>query len=182
MTTIVAMIKDNKVYMGADHLGSDGFVKTEFVKNNKLFKNGDFMIGYTTSYRMGQILEYSWAPPVRKENITDDQYFYKDVLDSIRQCFKDNDYGDKNGPDYQAGNFLVGWKGRIFEVQNAHALEHVKFASVGSGSYHALGALLALDIINHQAEPHRLLEIALDVAGDTVCTAGNGTYSFMQED
>ena len=31
MTCMVAMIEDGKVWMGADHLGSDGFIKTEYV-------------------------------------------------------------------------------------------------------------------------------------------------------
>lgn len=181
MTCVVAMIEDGKVYMGADHLGSDGFVKAEFVKNDKVFKNGDFLIGYTTSFRMGQILQYSWNPPARSEGVSDDVYFYKHVLDSIHSCFKGNGFGEKRATDWEFGNFLVGWKGRLFEVENAMALEHEKFASVGSGCYHALGALKALGMTYQCGIPERILEIALDVASGSVCTVGSGKYTFIKE-
>lgn len=182
MTAIVAKIHEGYVWMGADHLGSDGFVKTEFIENSKVFKNGDFLIGYTTSFRMGQILQYSWKPPYRVEGISDDQYFYKAVLDSIRNCFKDNDYGDKVGVDWQSGNFLVGWKGRLFEVENAHALEHKQIAAVGSGCYHAIGAMKALlKVKKYEDDPQAFLECALEVATGSVVSVGK-QYSFIHED
>lgn len=181
MTCIVAMIEDGKVWMGADHLGSDGFIKTEYVKNDKVFKNGDFLIGYTTSFRMGQILQYSWSQPTRPEGVSDDVYFYKHVLNSFHQCFKDNDYGQKRDEDWSFGEFLVGWKGRLFVVQNSIALEHERFASVGSGCYHALGAMKALALSGYLEGPQQTLEIALEVASGSVCTVGGGKYTFITE-
>lgn len=181
MTCVVAVKYEGKVWMGADHLGSDGFIKTEFIENSKVFKNGDFLIGYTTSFRMGQILQYSWRPPHRVEGISDDQYFYKTVLDSVRNCFKDNDYGDKQGIDWQSGNFLVGWKGRLFEVENANALEHHKIAAVGSGCYHAIGAMKALlKVEKHTERPNDFLQCALEVATGSVVSVGK-QYTFVSE-
>lgn len=181
MTCIVAMIEDGRVWMGADHLGSDGYIKTEFVKNDKVFKSGDFLLGYTTSFHMGQILQYRWGQPTRPEGVSDDMYFYKYVMDSFIQCFKDNGYGEKQGVGWVSGNFLVGWKGRLFEVENAHALEHEKFASVGSGCYHALGAMKALHLTLECHNPQRMLELALEVASDSICTVGSGKFTFISE-
>ena len=182
MTVIVAMVHEGKVYMGGDHLGSDGFVKTEFVKNDKVFKNGDFLIGYTSSFRMGQILQYSWSTPTRQEGVSDDVYFYKHVMDSFRACFKENEYGEKKDEDWNFGEYLVGWKGRLFLVQNSVALEHEKFASVGSGCYHALGAIKALRMTQPYTNPEYVLEVALEVASGSVCTVGSGKYTFIKEE
>jgi len=181
MTAIVAMIHEGKVWMGGDHLGSDGFTKNEFVKNDKVFKNGDFLIGYTTSFHMGQILQYHWKQPHRQENLTDDVYFYKFVMKSFIDCFKDNGYGDKRGVGWESGEFLVGWKGRLFLVENAHALECEKFGAVGSGSYHAIGALKALDLVKVNLSPEDMLGTALVVSHESICTVGN-KYTIISED
>ena len=57
MTCVVGLIEDNTIYLGADSLGSNGHSKSEY-RFPKVFQNGDFLIGYTSSFRMGQMLQY----------------------------------------------------------------------------------------------------------------------------
>ncbi len=67
MTCIVALINDNKVLLGGDAAASDDKSGLIFQRTDpKVFKVGQFGIGFVDSFRMGQILQYYWTPPVYK--------------------------------------------------------------------------------------------------------------------
>ena len=61
MTCIVGVVDKGIVHMAGDKLGSNGFTKGISVRP-KVFHNGDFLVGYTTSFYMGQLLEFEWVP------------------------------------------------------------------------------------------------------------------------
>ena len=67
MTCIVGIVdqSNNKTYMAADSIGVRGNDKS--IQNNpKVFYNyhdPKFLIGFTSSFRMGQILQYEFIPP-----------------------------------------------------------------------------------------------------------------------
>lgn len=184
MTCIVAKIHEGKVHMVGDQMGSNGFTHSVFNKASKVFKVGDFLIGYTTSFRMGQILQYSWTPPVRLVTDTnDDLYLYKTVVDSIKKCFDDNSYGQKKNVEFDGGTFIIGWKGRIFEMQdNLSLLEYDKFSSVGCGTYHATAAMKTMDMFNILCNnPEQFLVTAIKVAADSVGGVSH-TYNYIFEE
>jgi len=182
MTCIVAKVQDGRVWMAGDQEGSDSFRYKEYPNNPKVFWNEDFMIGYTSSYRMAQILQYSWEPPSRIEGVSDDKYLYKSVIDSIKKCFEDNGFGHKDGTEFSSGNFLLGWKGRLFEFEgNLQILEHLDFASVGCGCYHAYAAMKAMYKFEvYKDSPQDFLAEALDIASDCVSGVGK-TYTVIYE-
>ena len=62
MTCIVAIAEKNVVYVGADSLGSNGN-KIITRKDTKIFIRKPFIFGFTSSYRMGQLLRYSLVIP-----------------------------------------------------------------------------------------------------------------------
>lgn len=182
MTCIVAKIYNGKVHMAADILGSNGFTKKEYPLIKKLFKNGDFIIGGTTSFRMLQLLQHYWVPPKKSLDDSDDKYIFKIVTDSLIKLFKDNDFGRKNNVDYEAGNFLVGWKGRLFEMQpDTSLLEHQDFAAVGCGVHHATAAMKTMDILGqlHEA-PESYLSLAIRVAHEHT-TGVSLAYDYLSE-
>jgi len=168
MTCIVAKIHKGKVHMAGDRLGSNGFTKKEFPLIKKVFKNGDFLIGYTTSFRMGQLLKHSWAPPKKSLDDTDDTYIFKTVPESILALFESSKFGHKDKTDYIAGNFLFGWRGRLFEMEDdMSVLEHEDMAAVGSGAYHALASLRTMEVIGwHDDNPEAALVTAIQVASE----------------
>lgn len=171
MTCIIAKVHYGKVHMIGDCMGSDGFIKNIYTKTSKVFNVGDFIIGYTSSFRMGQILQYSWIPPVRViGDEDDDRYLFKSVIDSIKQCFENNGFGSKDSDTFKAGNFLIGWHGRLFEMQaNMSLMEVEDFASVGSGCYHAIAAMKTMQHLDvFQDDPLKFLETALTVASSSV--------------
>jgi ATP-dependent protease HslVU (ClpYQ) peptidase subunit len=182
MTCIIAKIHDKKVHMIADRMGSDGFLKENYPLVKKIFKNGDFIIGCTTSFRMIQILQHTWEAPKKSLDISDDKYIYKIITESIMAAFKAADFGHKKDAHYQGGNFLMGWKGRLFEVQDDMSiLEYQNFSSVGCGEYHAYAAMETLNLTGMlQDEPEKFLATALKVAAH--CTTGvSEDYDYIAE-
>lgn len=62
MTAIAGVAEDGKVWIGGDSAGVGG-LNLETRTDPKVFVNGDFLFGYTSSFRMGQILEHEFSPP-----------------------------------------------------------------------------------------------------------------------
>lgn len=144
MTCVLALkyidVDTNKpvIVLAADKMGSNGNVKRVYTKP-KIFKNGDFYIGYTTSFYMGQLLQHTWIPPEKELNQSDDEYLFRDVIKSLHRMFENNDFDfDAKGE----GTFILVYKDRIFEVfSDMSLLEVDTFASVGCGSEVMQGAI-----------------------------------------
>ena len=67
MTCIVALIHENKVLLGGDAAASDEKSGLIFSRvDPKVFKVAQFGLAFVNSFRMGQILQYSWVPPIYK--------------------------------------------------------------------------------------------------------------------
>lgn len=58
MTCIVGITDGRTVTVGGDSAGSDGW-HVAVLSDSKVFQVGPYLMGFTTSYRMGQLLRYS---------------------------------------------------------------------------------------------------------------------------
>lgn len=136
--------KSKKVYIGGDSASSN----TEFItqsKDKKIFKNGDFIFGCITSWRMIQLLKYSFVPPqINSDDIH--HYMCTDFIESIKKCFKDGGF-IKNEDDKEnyGGDFIVGYKDRLFFIDILFAVHESfnNFHALGSGAYYALGSMFS---------------------------------------
>ena len=163
MTCITGMVRNGHVYMAGDLMGSNGFTGKVY-PDSKVFVNGDFIIGYTSSFRMGQILEWNWNQPLRQEGICDREYMQLNVVESLRETFAAFGYGVKGGLEDIGGNFLIGYKDKLYEMQNNFSLLSIEdYAAVGSGSYHA-EAILHLLYENEEVHPFEIMETAIGTA------------------
>ena len=63
MTCIVGLVHADGVTIGADSAGCDGAWGIVTRADTKLFHNGPFLFGFTSSFRMGQLLRYAFKPP-----------------------------------------------------------------------------------------------------------------------
>ena len=68
MTCIAAIKHEGKVYIGADSAAGKGTYLT-LRADEKVFKNGKFGFGFTSSFRMGQLLRYRLSPPEQKGRV-----------------------------------------------------------------------------------------------------------------
>lgn len=118
MTCVIGMLdKDNKVWMGADSIGSDLYTY-DIRKDSKLFKNGEFLIGFTTSFRMGQLLMYADLPKFKKKDTGVFKYMVTKFIPAIRTIFKDNGFSSIDSNTESGGTFLVGVRGRLFSIHD----------------------------------------------------------------
>lgn len=147
MTCIVGIVdkKNRKVIMGGDSAASAGTSLT-IRKDPKIFKNKDFIIGCTSSYRMIQLLRFSFNPPeIKSKDIY--EYMCTDFINAVRECFKVGGYLQKyTEGDEKGGVFMVGYKNRLFKIESdfqvGESLSGID--SVGCGQDIALGSLFAL--------------------------------------
>jgi hypothetical protein len=84
MTCIAALVKDKKVYMGADSAGLAGY-HLGIRADRKIFMNSGFLFGFTSSFRMGQLLQYSFKPPPFKGRDLD-RFMVRDFIEAVRKC------------------------------------------------------------------------------------------------
>ena len=151
MTAVVALIHENKVLLGGDSAASDDKSGLIFSRvDPKVFRVGQFGIAFVDSFRMGQILQYNWVPPIYKpttgfKNL--DKFMRTKFIDSVKVAFKDNGYGSIGSPSEEdtGGIFIVGICGRLFTIdEDFHVGENVvNYMAEGSGGQIALGALHA---------------------------------------
>jgi hypothetical protein len=82
MTCIVGLEHQGKVYIGADSAGVQGYNVT-CRSDEKVFQNKDFILGFTSSFRMGQLLRYSFNPPTQPANKDDMHYLATDFITAV---------------------------------------------------------------------------------------------------
>ncbi len=138
MTCIVGIAHENKVYMGADSCGSNGITWHQ-VDNHKVFEVGDFLIGCTTSFRMIDLLTYKLTGTIQRPEDSDDKFMRTTFVESVKNCFKEGGFGTES----EGGVFLVGYKGKLYEIQSDFSILNVSQYgfSVGSGQDVASGSL-----------------------------------------
>lgn len=170
MTCIVGIAEDGKVYIGGDSLGSNGHNKKEFTRP-KVFKNGDFILGYTSSYRMGQLLEASFEAPERLTSETDDfKYLINKVIPAIKSCFKTAGYEESKSGVEQGGIFLIGYKGCLYKIQADYSMLGSSEAATGSGQDFAIGSLHTS--AEFEMTPKERITAAIEAASFNCATVG----------
>ncbi len=163
MTCIVGIEYNGSVYIGGDSAavgGYDSFV----VASPKVFRIGPYVIGYTTSFRMGQLLEHSFVPPYHNPKLSDETFMITVFMNAVRKCFTEGGYLGKSSSQQEVGGtFLVGYRGVLYRVDSDHqiCIPNEGFSSVGCGEAYALGSLFSTQDLQ---DPERRLDRALQAA------------------
>lgn len=167
MTCIVGVIEKGKVYIGADSAGVSG-LDISIRKDPKVFKVGEFVIGCTSSFRMIQLLRYSFHPPKRHGDEDVYQYMCTGFVNALRQCFKDGGFAEINSSVESGGCFLVGYSGRLFSIySDFQVAEHdQEFSSMGCGEDFAKGAMMGMgNKLPAKDRINKALEVATHFSG-----------------
>lgn len=167
MTCICAAVVDGTVYMGGDSAGIAGLSIT-IRDDPKVFTNGPFVFGFTSSFRMGNLLRFKFCPPQQNVHQDDMEYMVTDFVDSLRRCFSQNGFGDKEATI--GGTFLVGYKGILYTVESDYqvGLPSLQYDAVGCGADLALGSLHTTAAL--KIDPEKRIVMALEAA--TTFSAG----------
>lgn len=144
MTCIIGFIdkKNNNVVIGGDSAGVTDLNVT-LRKDGKVFKNGEFVIGCTSSFRMIQLLKYSFKPP-EVYNKEVHEYMCTDFINEVRKTFETGGYLQtfKEG-DEKGGTFLIGYKNRLFKIDSDFQVAETiqGYDACGCGEEYALGSI-----------------------------------------
>jgi len=163
MTCVVGIIKAGTVFIGADSCSSNCSYASIY-KNPKVFRRGELLFGFTTSWRMGQLLEHNLSVPSRPEGITDLAYLIAHLVPAMRSCFKEGGFAEIKNAQESGGTFLIGYRGSLYEVDSDFQVGQWvnEYAAVGSGMYVALGSLHATSAF----DPEERIKLALQAATD----------------
>ena len=161
MTFIVGLVENGFVHIGGDSAGVKGFLKFER-KDEKVFKNGEFIFGFTASFRMGQILRHSFSPPKPSEGQDTMNFMVNDFIDSVRSLFKSKGYARQFDNEEFGGMFLVGFRGRLFMIDVDYQVSESsdEYFAIGCGEEMALGSLFS----TKGKKPEERLITALEAA------------------
>src|ERR1044072_2223780 len=118
VTCIVGIAEGGNVFIGGDSAGVAGYsLKTR--ADTKVFtKPGGWVFGFTSSFRMGQLLHHVFEPPAHDTGTDLEQYLVGPWVDALRQCLKDGGYASKDSEVERGGTFLFGVNGRLFRVES----------------------------------------------------------------
>lgn len=158
MTVIIGYTDGENVHMIAD----GGIVNGDSIQNivhPKIFKinvaGHDMLIGYTTSFRMGQLLQFYLKEKLSSTDIDKDkiyEFLCTTFIENIRTIFKEHGFqcAGENQQEY-GGTFLIGCMGRLFTVQDNYAVLEFKenFACVGCGETLATASMATFEIIKN---------------------------------
>lgn len=183
MTCIVAVEHDGKVYMGGDSAGSNGY-SIAIMTEPKVFRRGKFLIGYTTSFRMGQLLQHTLKPPALTAEWADNipGFMVAKFIPAVRKCLSDGGYLKKSDEVIKGGTFLVGFKGELYVVESDMQVGRVAdgYYAVGSGSDLALGSMYTSGHFGNRRPPKARLLDALHSAAHHACGVA-GPFTILDD-
>lgn len=161
MTCIVAVAHEGSVTIGGDSAGVAGY-SISVRGDTKVFRNGPYLMGFTSSFRMGQLLHHAFVPPKPSSERTLDRFMVTAFVDAVRTCLEEGGYlTNKNGV-HEGGTFIVGVRGQLFVVESDFQVGRYAdgYAAVGCGQDIALGSLHT----SVRLPPRTRVKLALEAA------------------
>jgi hypothetical protein len=149
--------------MGSDRAGSDGW-SIGNVEAPKVFANGPLLIGYTTSFRMGQLLQHALVPPTQTLTWDVDRWVAVDLMNAVRETYDANGWDETDSGKHVGGNFLLAVSGRCYEIQSNYSFIRTVTGeyAIGSGEMFALGSLHS----TRGGDPRQRVLAALEAAAE----------------
>lgn len=130
----------------------------------KIYRVGEALIGFTTSFRMGQLLGYGLTIPDHHADVPVERFMVTSFIDAVRSCLKTGGYARKDSEAEKGGTFLVAYRDRIFYVEDDYQVGESAepYHAVGCGFDLALGSLHATGHL--EVPPDRRILMALSAA------------------
>lgn len=144
MTCIVGIEWGHGAVVGGDSAGVSGW-DLVVRADEKVFRRGPFVMGFTSSFRMGQLLRYRLEVPEHPEGMGPHEYMATAFVDSVRECLKAGGYATKENEQEEGGTFIVGYRSHVYTVESDYQVGRASdgFMAIGCGHAIAAGALWA---------------------------------------
>lgn len=170
MTIVVGIEHEGSVYLGCDSQGSAGWEKIDR-KDPKVFTAHGIGYGFTSSYRMGQILRFHSTEVLSSIRKSDPyRYVVTCLVPMYREILGEHGYKTTKDGEERGGTFLIAVDGHLYTIENDFQVSEssADYAAVGCGFAYALGHLYATQI-NVAPEDRLLQSIAAAVNFSNGC-------------
>jgi len=169
MTCIVGWLdKHNKTaYIGGDSASVNNSYDIHIRKDVKVFQKGKMLIGYTSSFRMGQLLRFELKIPIHPRGKDIYEYMCTDFIEAVRILFKNKGYSKVENNVEEIGTFLVIYRGRLFSIEDdLQVAENIDcYNACGCGARFALGSMYTVDMFScENIKPEVIIRNALMTA------------------
>jgi 20S proteasome alpha/beta subunit len=163
MTCIVGVKTDEGIFIGADSFGGNehvaGVYKTPKVFGKpKVGHTGAMIFGFTTSWRLGQILQN--MPAIRKPSEkTDFEFLSTSWIDTIREQMTEAGFGQNDSGREEFGTFILGFNNTLYEVGPDYSIIEplYNYVVTGSGVLTAYGSLATTEVMPKVSAKDRIL-------------------------
>jgi hypothetical protein len=144
VTVIAGLVDGDTVVIGGDSAGLAGW-SLSLRADTKVFTNGPYVIGFSESFRLGQLMRHAFNAPALPTDVDVDRFMVTTWIDGLRSTLKSSGWARTDEGTEKAGAFLVAAGGRLWEagddLQLGVPLDG--YAAVGCGANVALGSLHA---------------------------------------
>jgi len=190
MTCIVALRNDDHIYMGSDSAGvcdEDMTIVTRLDKKvfTRSFGEADeqMIFGFCGSFRIGQLLRYTFIIPIHHKQKSDVEYIVTDFVSHFKNMLKSNgalSIDKDTQTEEQDGSLLIGYRDQLFLIEEDFqvGLPAENYSSVGMGSQVAQGAMYATENLVLPFSPKDRIEIALN-ASALFCAGVRGPFTIL---
>ena len=152
MSVVIAIKKNDRIYMAADTQTSCGDKKTTYLGEDSRkihrFENG-ILLGCTGSVHNWQIIcahpEYFTVP---EDGELNKKYIVQNIIPKMFKCYRDNNMCEKEEgePARLGDSYILAYKDKLFRIYGAFESEVLNhYAEIGSGGDLTLAGLVALD-------------------------------------
>lgn len=144
MTCVAALKRDGVVYICADSAATSTTFAYNIRSDRKVHVTDRYVMGYSTSYRAGQLMQHVFDAPDHPHDESDMTYMVKHFMESVRTVLKDGGYiKTTDGVESMDFDMIVGYNGELYtfcsDMQVAVVSED--YVAIGAGGDYALGAM-----------------------------------------
>jgi hypothetical protein len=175
VTCIVGLEHNGRVIIGADSAGVAGWTQ-RIRADSKVFVRSVLVadapaekmaFGFTSSYRMGDLLRYVVELPEapRADKDHDERgWLVSALIPAIRAAFKEHGYQKVEHERAEGGTFLIGWRGGLYMVGGDYQVGRSAsgFDATGCAEDEARGAMHVLNV--GRLQPEQQIRRALEAA------------------
>ena len=191
MSVVIAIKKNDRIYMAADTQTSCGDKKTTYLGEDSRkihrFENG-ILLGCTGSVHNWQIIcahpEYFTVP---EDGELNKKYIVQNIIPKMFKCYRDNNMCEKEEgePARLGDSYILAYKDKLFRICGTFESEVLNhYAEIGSGGALTLAGLVALDDEDEscgEAIELRLVEL-LRIASSRVMSVSGPYYLIDTKD
>ena len=166
MSCVVGLVRDGRVWMGADSAATSPNQAQFILKSPKVFVRGGRLFGPTGSIRLMQLLRFKNFEGLRSD---DPEVVAELVAEQIRLLTQE-DEGLLNNERQMEAKVLLGCAGRLFIIQEDFGVMEPRqnYTALGEGGPFALGAMSVL--VRSDKDPETTLREALGISAQHCAT------------